>query len=356
MFIYELHAFLIKSFRALLILPTGRNFLFLIQHYMIKVHQHALINLVYSYMVCLTFNPFIFISIIYHLLWFKKQSFTLVWKPNPPVCWALFRLRAPSRSDAVSTTHKALALKLHLFTWSVKSDSCYNVLWLCSVQTQTCTSATTSIFWGVMRLTAKPRYLLLLHRGKEKSNTVTALICRRVFSVFVAWCCVLSVCLVLCSQCLFGAVFSVFVWCCVLSLWCCVFSVCLLLCSQACWSTDARAVLLFTVSIRAFWRDCSRHRMPGWNSSWSKVMFERSVWWPECWPNTPDPWRLWSTSCSQAWGVSCPRPIPIPRRQPCRAAIMKPESRSRLKDLDASLHSSSWGFLRVIIQQPWTVF
>ncbi len=28
---------------------------------------------------------------------------------------------------------------------------------------------------GVVRLTAKPRYLLLLHRGKEKSNTVTAL-------------------------------------------------------------------------------------------------------------------------------------------------------------------------------------
>ncbi len=26
-----------------------------------------------------------------------------------------------------------------------------------------------------MRLTAKPRYLLLLHRGNEKSNTVTAL-------------------------------------------------------------------------------------------------------------------------------------------------------------------------------------
>ncbi len=29
---------------------------------------------------------------------------------------------------------------------------------------------------GVVRLTAKPRYLLLLHRGKEKSNTVTALL------------------------------------------------------------------------------------------------------------------------------------------------------------------------------------
>jgi len=29
------------------------------------------------------------------LLWFKKQSFTLVWKPNPPL---LSLLRAPSRS------------------------------------------------------------------------------------------------------------------------------------------------------------------------------------------------------------------------------------------------------------------
>ncbi len=29
---------------------------------------------------------------------------------------------------------------------------------------------------GVVRLTAKPRYLLLHHRGKEKSNTVTALV------------------------------------------------------------------------------------------------------------------------------------------------------------------------------------
>ncbi len=32
-------------------------------------------------------------------------------------------------------------------------------------------------YWGgVVRLTAKPRYLLLLHRGNEKSNTVTALL------------------------------------------------------------------------------------------------------------------------------------------------------------------------------------
>ncbi len=36
---------------------------------------------------------------------------------------------------------------------------------------------------GVVRLTAKPRYLLLLHRGKEKSNTVTALFTTSVFTV-----------------------------------------------------------------------------------------------------------------------------------------------------------------------------
>ncbi len=68
-----------------------------------------------------------------HLLWFKKRSFTLVWKPNPPlrsVCCAHLRARA----DAVSigSTHEALVLKAPLFTSSVKSDSCYNVSCLCS--------------------------------------------------------------------------------------------------------------------------------------------------------------------------------------------------------------------------------
>ncbi len=58
MFIYKLHAFLIKSFRALLILPTGRNFLsfFIWYNIMIKVNQNALINLVYSYMVTKVIN------------------------------------------------------------------------------------------------------------------------------------------------------------------------------------------------------------------------------------------------------------------------------------------------------------
>ncbi len=66
---------------------------------MIKVNQHALINLVYSYMVTKVFNiqPVLFHQYyLCHLLWFKKQSFTLVWKPNPPVL-SLVWLRAPSR-------------------------------------------------------------------------------------------------------------------------------------------------------------------------------------------------------------------------------------------------------------------
>ncbi len=65
---------------------------------MIKVHQHALINLVYSYMVRKVFNiqPVLFHQCyLCRLLWFKKQSFALVWKPNPPL---LSLLRAPSRS------------------------------------------------------------------------------------------------------------------------------------------------------------------------------------------------------------------------------------------------------------------
>ncbi len=63
---------------------------------MIKVNQHALI------MVTKVFNiqPVLFHQYyLCHLLWFKKQSFTLVWKPNPPLL-SLLRLRACA--DAVS--------------------------------------------------------------------------------------------------------------------------------------------------------------------------------------------------------------------------------------------------------------
>ncbi len=132
MFIFKLHAFLIKSFRALLILPTGHTFF--LYNIMIKVHQHALINLVYSYMVTKVFNiqPVLFHQCyLCHLLWFKKQSLLslknqilrcLVDCPPSRSCWC----------SECSSTHEALALNVHLFTWSVKSDSCYNVPWLCS--------------------------------------------------------------------------------------------------------------------------------------------------------------------------------------------------------------------------------
>ncbi len=88
-----------------------------------------------------------------HLLWFKKRSFTLVWKPNPPlrsVRCAHLHARADAASESTMGARcfcaasalltravwngrkpgstKALALKAPLFTWSVKSDSCYNVL------------------------------------------------------------------------------------------------------------------------------------------------------------------------------------------------------------------------------------
>ncbi len=99
-----------------------------------------------------------------HLLWFKKRSFTLVWKPNPPlrsVRCAHLRARADTASESTmgarcsrsayalllrclcSTSAlltrvvwngrkpfstEALALKAPFFTWSVKSFSCYSVL------------------------------------------------------------------------------------------------------------------------------------------------------------------------------------------------------------------------------------
>ncbi len=149
---------------------------------MIKVHQHALINLVYSYMVRKVFNiqPVLFHQCyLCRLLWFKKQSFALVWKPNPPL---LSLLRAPSRSCWCSKC-----------SWKYISS---RDQWNLTPATMCCGSAARRRFGaadhalaqvrprqffllggggGVVRLTAKPRYLLLHHRGKEKSNTVTAL-------------------------------------------------------------------------------------------------------------------------------------------------------------------------------------
>ncbi len=111
---------------------------------MIKVNQHALINLVYSYMVTKVFNiqPVLFHQYyLCHILWFKKQSFTSVWKPNPPATMCC--------GSAACRRRLAQVWPRQFFF--------------------------TGGGGGVVRLTAKPRYLLLLHRGKEKSNTVTAL-------------------------------------------------------------------------------------------------------------------------------------------------------------------------------------
>ncbi len=122
-----------------------------------------------------------------HLLWFKKRYFTLVWKPNPPlcsVCCAHLRARADAASEstmgaccsrsayalllrclcsaprAVWNGHKpgsieALTLKAPLFMWSVKSFSCYNVLRLLyeadaleQRRPYTRTSVTTSNFYS----------------------------------------------------------------------------------------------------------------------------------------------------------------------------------------------------------------
>ncbi len=94
-----------------------------------------------------------------HLLWLKKRSFTLAWKPNPPlrsvrsahlcaradaasINQALhlharadaasinqaLHLRARADAASINQALLTLALKAPLFTWSVKSDSCYNVL------------------------------------------------------------------------------------------------------------------------------------------------------------------------------------------------------------------------------------
>ncbi len=146
---------------------------------MIKVNQHALINIA---MVTKVFNiqPVLFHQYyLCHLLWFKKQSFTLVWKPNPPL---LSLLRAPSCSCWCSEYRRSAcseSTSLHVIS----------EIWLllqCAVALQRADALEqqtmhTSIFFpggggGVVRLTTKPRYLLLHHRGKEKSNTVTALL------------------------------------------------------------------------------------------------------------------------------------------------------------------------------------
>ncbi len=178
MFIYKLHAFLIKSFFPLV---ATLSFWYNI---MIKVNQHALINLVYSYMVRKVFNiqPVLFHQYyLCHLLWFKKQSFTLVWKPNPPL---LSLLRAPSSSCWCSECRlyprsaRSEIASLHVISEIWLLLQCAVALQRADADLHKCDHVNFFLLGGggVVRLTAKPRYLLLLHRGKEKSNTVTALI------------------------------------------------------------------------------------------------------------------------------------------------------------------------------------
>ncbi len=62
--------------------------------------------------------------------WFKKRSFTLVWKPNPPLC-SVCGVHLRARADAASINQ---ALHLKRSCWKRLSsrdqwnfDSCYNV-------------------------------------------------------------------------------------------------------------------------------------------------------------------------------------------------------------------------------------
>ncbi len=139
---------------------------------MIKVNQHALINLVYSYMVTKVFNiqPVLFHQYyLCHLLWFKKQSFTLVWKPNPPL---LSLLRAPSRSCWCSECRlyplsaRAKIASLHVISEIWLLLQCAVALQRADADLHKCDHVKKKLRGGVVRLTAKPRYLLLLHRGK----------------------------------------------------------------------------------------------------------------------------------------------------------------------------------------------
>ncbi len=145
---------------------------------MIKVNQHALINLVYSYMVRKVFNiqPVLFHQCyLCRLLWFKKQSFTLVWKPNPPVCLCWCSECRLSACAKIASLHviSEIWLLLQCAVALQRADALEQQ----TMHLHKCDHVNFFLLGGgVVRLTAKPRYLLLHHRGKEKSNTVTALL------------------------------------------------------------------------------------------------------------------------------------------------------------------------------------
>ncbi len=157
---------------------------------MIKVNQHALINLVYSYMGTKVFNiqPVLFHQCYLCHLWFKKQSFTLVWKSNPPLRLCTLRARCwCSECRLYPRKPRAECASLHVISeiWL-----CYNVavalqrgarymkqqkLW--SSRPCICTSVDHRFFFtwekkwgggGVVRLTAKPRYCCCFHPRWEK--------------------------------------------------------------------------------------------------------------------------------------------------------------------------------------------
>ncbi len=119
-----------------------------------------------------------------HLLWFKKQSFTLVWNIifHCSVCCVHLRAPADEVSVALPMKHSRKCFSSR-DQWNLTpATMCHGSAARRSSRPCTCTSATTSKKnllgggGGVVRLTAKPRYLLLLHRGDKKSNTVTALL------------------------------------------------------------------------------------------------------------------------------------------------------------------------------------
>ncbi len=160
MFIYKLTSCMRSWSKVIqgsrLILPTGRtfatNFLSWSLEHIIWSHfflffwyNIRLINaywwtfiIVYSYMVTKVFNiQHVLFHQYYlcHLLWFKKRPLTLVWKPNPPLrSVRCVYLRTCADAVSLGSTHEALTLKAPLVTWSVKSDSCYNVPLLCSTR------------------------------------------------------------------------------------------------------------------------------------------------------------------------------------------------------------------------------
>ncbi len=166
-------------------------------------------------------QPVFFSSVLFvspSLVKIKEASFILVWKTKFSV--ALSLLRAPSRSCWCSEyrlyprSASAESASLHVISeiwlllhtmyrsfaahalWSRRfgaADHALAQVWPRQIFTCTLSKNCRKMvsFWsqsralsldfflgvgGVVRLTDKPRYLLLLHRGKKKYRTITALV------------------------------------------------------------------------------------------------------------------------------------------------------------------------------------